>query len=110
MVVHRPFPKGIKPSQVELGVRQAVWSLISSRARISTKYIAPNFIVRATRTLYKCSNRQVRDSDGIQIVLTIGRPNYLERDFVKLCQKASEKFPVRNVQLKFPPAPKKKHR
>ena len=35
--------------------------------------------------------------------LTCGKPNFAERAFVKKAVKAGEPFPVRKVQLKFPP-------
>jgi len=41
------------------------------------------------------------------MVLTIGRPNYAEREFIKLCKKAGEPFPVKKMQLKFYPKKKK---
>jgi hypothetical protein len=40
-------------------------------------------------------------------VLKIGRPNYVEREFIKRCKKAGEPLPVRKVQLKFWPVKRK---
>jgi hypothetical protein len=36
------------------------------------------------------------------ISFTIGKPNYAERAFIKKCQRAGERFPVRRIQLQFP--------
>ncbi len=58
-------------------------------------YLASDCIVRATRR----SPQRGRT----EIVLTIGRPNYAERKFIKTCQKAGEPFPVRKMQLKWYP-------
>lgn len=33
-------------------------------------------------------------------LFTFGRANYAERHFIKLCQKAGVKFPLRKLQLK----------
>ena len=61
----------------------------------ATKFISPKEIVRATRTKTTFGKK-----DNIEITLTIGRPNFLEREFIKDCQKAGEPFPVRNIQIK----------
>lgn len=43
----------------------------------------------------------------MEFVLKIGKPNYLERDFVKMCKKAGEPLPVKKVQIKHYPKKKK---
>ncbi len=65
----------------------------------ATEYVSPKLIFRAVRTMYGKS--KPRKGDNVQITLTIGRPNYVEREFIKLCQKANEPFPVKRVQLKL---------
>lgn len=81
---------------VEAVVRTLVWE----KARQAVKYVSPKEIVRATRRLQRgrvpCGN--------IDIVLTIGRPNYKDRQFIKKCQKVGEPFPVKKIQLRYPPA------
>lgn len=67
----------------------------------ATKFVAPDLVVRATRPCVSCGKKP--GSKGETFALTIGRPNYAERKFIALCKKAGEKFPVRKVQLKFPP-------
>ena len=64
---------------------------------MATQYISPKFIFRATRKTHK---HQRKDSN-VEIYLTIGKPNYREREFIKLCIKAKESFPLKKVQLKF---------
>ena len=66
----------------------------------ATKYISPKEIVRAVRKTYKSQNRKPHKGDSVEISLTIGRPNYLERQFIKDCQKAGEPFPVKRIQIK----------
>lgn len=73
--------------------------IMRSDAVRATKYIAPNHIVRATRKSYKYRGGP---KDNFEIMLTIGKPNYAEREFVKKCKKAGEPFPVKKVQLRFP--------
>jgi hypothetical protein len=40
-------------------------------------------------------------------VVTIGRPNYEEREFIKKAKKAGEPFPIKKIQMKFVPKKKK---
>lgn len=74
--------------------------LLRSGAVRATKYFAPNHIIRATRKSYDF--RGGPKDTTVEIVLTIGKPNYAEREFVKKCKKAGEPFPVKKVQLRFP--------
>lgn len=67
----------------------------------ATKYVSPKQIIRAVRKSYRYNNHKPLKNENITITLTFGRPNYLEREFIKLCQKAKEPFPVKKVQLKF---------
>lgn len=85
-------------------VGDVVRSLMYNDAYVATKYIDINFIVRATRKLHR---RKIDKRGNAEIVVTIGRPNYLERDFIKQCKKAGEKFPVKGIILKYPPEQKK---
>lgn len=67
-------------------------------AHRATYYSEPNFVVRVTRIHYKRGGFNKR---ALEFVVTKGRPNYRERDFVKLCKKAGVKFPIRKPQLSF---------
>lgn len=82
--------------------------LIDTGAVKATKYLSSNLIIRAVRKTYKNrtldhrTNRKLpRKGENIEITLTIGKPNYIEREFIKKCQKAKEPFPVKKIQLKF---------
>lgn len=62
----------------------------------ATKYLSDKLIVRATRV------RKFDRRDGqVEMVLTIGKPNAMERDFIKDCKIAGEPFPVKKIQLKW---------
>jgi hypothetical protein len=79
-------------------VQQVVDALISNDARRATKYLSDKQVVRATR----CRYRRGREKN-VEITLTIGRPNYVERVFIRDCKAAGEKFPVKRVQLQRKP-------
>lgn len=77
-------------------------SLINdSTKKRAVKYVSSKFIIRGTRGKF------FRSTDNIEITLTIGKPNYLEREFIKLCQKAKEPFPIKKIQLQNFPKKKK---
>lgn len=65
------------------------------RVRSAVAYINKDFTVKATRR-FKPNQREQR----IEIVLTIGAPNYEQRKFIKLCKQAGEKLPLKKIQYK----------
>jgi len=85
--------------------QQVVEAVLQDNVIKATKYISPKEIVRATRKTFR---GKIDKRGNIEITLTIGRPNYLEREFIKLCKRAKESFPTRNVQLKLYNPKKKK--
>jgi len=62
----------------------------------ATKYINEKMVVKATRRRFK--NRIAKGL--MQIHVTIGKPNFLEREFIKKARKTGESFPIRQLQLK----------
>lgn len=81
---------------------EVIEAILSTGALKATKYISPKEIVRAVRKSYRFNGRKVIKGANMEITLTIGKPNYVEREFIKACQKAGEPFPIKKVQLKFP--------
>ena len=88
-----------------MNYNNVIEAVLTGKVVRATKYISPKEIIRATRTRFhgKITN------GNIEISLTIGRPNYLEREFIKLCQKSGEPFPVKKIQLKLYNPTKKKN-
>lgn len=72
--------------------------IINNEVKKATKYISPKLIVRAVRKSQK--GGKPRKTDNIEISLTIGKPNYVEREFIKLCEASNEPFPVKKIQVK----------
>jgi hypothetical protein len=71
-------------------------NIISFGAKKATKYLTKNFVIKATLVGKHGRNRRP------SILFTYGAPNYLERKFIKDCQKAGESFPIKKIQVKFP--------
>jgi len=76
---------------------QKIVSIVASgTARKATKYVSPKLVIKAT-----ARHKPRKDSSAVEIVLTIGKPNYREREFIKMALKAGEPFPIRKVQLQL---------
>jgi len=71
-------------------------ALLSSNARRATKFLTDRLTVKASR-MHKPHKRNRYNT----CVVTIGVPNYAEREFIRRCKQASEPFPVRKIQLQF---------
>lgn len=63
-------------------------------AKQAIKFIATDHVLKATRR-----GKDTR-ANHIEILVTVGKPNFRERKFVRLCKKAGELFPVRKIQIK----------
>lgn len=73
-------------------------------AKRATKYVSPTFTIKATRP----HKPDKRAGGSTTISLTVGRPNYAEREFIKQAKKAGEPFPIKRVLLKAWPTRKQK--
>jgi hypothetical protein len=69
--------------------------------RSAVKYIDDKTIVRATWHNKPKANNRIE-----VMVVTIGAPNYKEREFIKKCKKSGESFPIKKIQLKHYPIKK----
>ena len=76
-------------------------NLTENGARKATFYFSPKLVAKATR-----QRRPDRRTNQETFVVTLGRPNYAERKFIKTLKAAGEPFPVKKIQYKF--YPKKK--
>lgn len=80
-------------------IGKVIVSLLATDAVLATKYLSKYQTIRAKRV---CYNRRVaKGNKRIHVVVSLGRPNYTEREFIKKCQKAREPFPVKKIQLKY---------
>lgn len=82
-------------------IEPVITLLLGTGALKATKYVSKNQIVRAVLKTYKFNNHKPSKIGNVEVTLTIGRPNYLEREFIKSRQKSKERFPIEQIQLKF---------
>lgn len=92
----RMKPLSVKESNDVFKAIPEVVKHVVSGARKATKYLSPTLTVKATRQ-HPVDRRNRSDT----IVLSIGKPNYQERDFIRVAKLAKEKFPISKVQLKW---------
>jgi hypothetical protein len=86
-------------------VGRVVAALLDTGARTATMYVDSNMTIRATRK--GKGDRRERRTD---IALTIGKPNFLARKAIKDLRSAGVEFPVRKIELKWPPKRRKAKR
>lgn len=68
----------------------------------ATKFLDEKTCITATRP-----SRDLKTDRSRSYVLTIGRPNYANRAFIRAAKKAGEPFPVRKLLLKWFPKKRK---
>jgi hypothetical protein len=83
-------------------VMRAVEACLNEGARKAVVYLDEKTTIKVSRMFPK-DGRNTRTS----LMLSFGSPSYEERQFIKLCKKAGQPFPVRKIQLKWY-KPKKK--
>jgi len=72
---------------------------VMNGSRKATKFLSPILVIKASRRFPPRKGAPIVD-----LVLTIGKPNYEERRFIAQAKKAGEPFPIKKVQLKPWPA------
>jgi hypothetical protein len=78
--------------------------ILEGGAKKATKFFSEKLTVKATRKLYGGKRpTRFQQLHGIaEILFTIGRPNYEEREFIKKAKKAGEPFPIKKILIKWP--------
>ena len=79
---------------IETAISQTVGLVLLGKRRV-TKYLSPTLVVKAT-----AFHKDRKGARSRTIAVTIGKPNYAERAFISVCDKAGEPFPVAKCQTK----------
>ena len=66
----------------------------------ATKFVSPTHVLKATRQRFD-GKVPSRTASRQTVIVTIGKPNYKARQFIKLYQKAGESFPIKKIQIKL---------
>lgn len=89
----------INPKTVTDAMRSVTGALLESESRRVTKYLAPNYVIKAVR-LFPVDRRHKRET----FVVTMGSPNYRERQAIKAALLVGDKFPIHRIQHRAFPA------
>ena len=81
-------------------IQEVAYEILIRDAYKATKYIGDKLTVKATRKLYKGGWKK---KDNVDIVLTIGKPNYEERKFIKGVKEMGMAFPLNQLTIKSLP-------
>lgn len=65
----------------------------------ATKYMSEKLTIKATRKRYK---GKILKGHTVDIVFTLGKPNYEERKFIKRAKSMGMAFPLNQITLKYP--------
>lgn len=90
-------------SQPYSNVALAIQAVVTRGAHSATKYISPKRVVKITQRL-RAGRVLPKANENLDFVVTIGRPNYADRLFIKDAIKAGEPFPIKKILLKYPAA------
>lgn len=69
-----------------------------SHIRRATAFISPTLTMKAT-----AQRKQDKRARSATVLVTVGAPNFVERRFIRVCQKAGMAFPLNQIQWKFWP-------
>lgn len=69
--------------------------VLNTENRKAVKYISPTLTIKAT-----LRGKRDKRNKHKTVLVTVGAPNYLERQFIKKAKAAGEPFPVKKIQLK----------
>ena len=88
---------------------QLAEAILQAGAKRATKYLSEKLTVKATLHGKRMNRAEVSNRT---MVVSVGRPNYAERQFIRQCKRAGEPFPIKRLQLKWaqPQPPKAKAR
>lgn len=89
-----------KPTPIGRAVLRTLAALTDPTVRRATTYLSTTSTVKITRTEQHTRKNSRR---GETFVLTYGKPNYVERQFIKAAVRAGEPFPVKKPLLQLWP-------
>lgn len=81
---------------------EVIGVLLGTGSKQAIKYLSESMVVKATRKSFD-GKPQRKDARNETLLVTFGKPNYREREFIKTAKKAGEPFPIKRCQLRgFP--------
>jgi len=75
-----------------------IYSILLHQAWKIVKFTSDKSVIRVVRRLHN----EKLDSINLQFKIFFGRPNLEEREFIKKCKKAGERFPIKDPKIYLP--------
>lgn len=74
-----------------------------------TDYIAPNLTLRVSAITHKSEKKRGKRNkeETVGFSVRFGKPNYIEREFIKDAKVAGVSFPIKKLQLTYMPYQRK---
>jgi hypothetical protein len=94
--------KGLNCSDQSAVFAELAEEILVGGAYKVTKYMSDKRTIKATRKRYK---GKILKGDAVDIVFTVGKPNYEEREKIKRAKKAGQS-PI-EMTMKYPPKTKR---
>jgi len=85
-------------------VDKVVKALLDTQAYSAVRFLSDRQIVRATKPRRRKGKQWDARDSSVQLVLTIGAPNYLEREVIRRHKKAGKPLPKKVLVRDFPRA------
>lgn len=82
-------------SKTKSAIDKVIYALTQEDVRQATVFVNPGHTVVGT-----VQGKPRKNAPSVTVVLTMGKPNYKNRAFIKALQEAGEPFPVKKVQVK----------
>jgi hypothetical protein len=87
------------PELTERRIGECVSAVLGdSNMRRATAYISPTLTIKAS-----AQRRYRKNEKSVTVLVTVGKPNFEQRRFIRVCQKAGMCFPLRQISWKFWP-------
>jgi hypothetical protein len=87
------------PELTERRIGECVSAVLGTQhLRRATAYISPTLVIKAS-----AQRRYRKNERSITMLVTVGKPNFAEQRFIRVCQRAGMCFPLKQIQLKFWP-------
>lgn len=83
----------------EQAIAKTTKALLANEARSATLVLSEKQTVVVTRRRYGKNKRF--DRYVLDLVVTVGRPNARNREFIQRAKVAGEPFPIKRIQLRF---------
>jgi hypothetical protein len=86
----------VSDQQINQAIKETTNAILLGGAKRATKFLSVKDTVKATlQGKYDSRARQTT------ILVTVGRPNYNEQEFIDQCREVNKPFPIRKLKIQW---------